>query len=933
VNITAPLINDNTPTQTDVGSHGVLVEIDDAGTIGYAVRTLTLVVPDLYILNISFSPTPTDGNPTDISAEVHCGPQGGVTSPVLVSFDVGGIPLGSTTIPEMSTNSMVVLSETWLATVGIHDVTVVVDPLDSIAEMNELNNSLTVQVAVMGPDLAPTDILVENGVNYSFPFGEPNHMSNVINVFTGDFVNISANITNLGMTYITNQTTLEIVETNGLQGPELPVPLLETGPLAPLSQGESHGPFKVMWVTPLIEGMYYFNVTADPYGNVTDMNTVNNTFALQFNVVQVFPDLYITPADISLSSQPYLGTPTTIYAEVHARSNRSVSGSFAVSFISDAQLIGIDTLSSVPAGGTANASISWIPDVGVHTITVDVDPLNVVGESNETNNSASIIASVPWPDLVPWDITVADGGVYYYQDPESVSYVSDVIQTFSGQSHDLSLNVTNLGASFFNIDFRVEFDEGGVPFFDSGPLSSMGAGVMTGPFMSTWIAPAMAGSYSVNLTVDVDNSVSEMSESNNTFVVLFEVLAPDEVDYTPTTSMISPIQTSVGNQVNLTSRVENLGITAATTSSSIVFYEQSDPSTLLHQDTVPALNGGETSSSLFGFDWTPPGVGTYVIVVEVDYANDIPETDENNNKITVTVEVFALPTSEISVGTPQHDSDRLYVTSSTVFTITATDNSGQGIDEIMYRVDQGVWKDYVVTGDFNISQEGPATIEFYAVDMVGGQEQTQSISVYVDNTPPVSDLTYLGDLVRPSTDLELSATDDGSGVDSRFYRIDGGDWILYSIPFFLDEGSYTLDYYSVDNLGNAERPQQIQLVVELEDQAAAEEANYKPILSVVLAIFLLVIGLFLCRRTEESYEESGKDGFFAHFDKKSFVMFSVSFAIIEFIIGGASAVTGALSVPPTLGAGMIVDLIIFILGLLVAIWWNKRENAKAPIDD
>lgn len=934
VNITAPLIPDNTPTPTDVGSHGVLVEINDGGTKGYAARTLTLVQPDLYVLNITFSPSPTDGNPTDISAEIHCGPETGVSNTIQVSFDVGGIPLGTSTIPLMNANSMVIVSQTWLATIGIHDVTVVVDLLNSIDENNEMNNSLTVQVAVMGPDLAPTDILVENSINYSFPLGEPyGHVSNVINVPTGDSVSISANVTNLGLTYTNNQTTLRIVETFGLQGPEMPVPLLEKGPLAPLIQGDSHGPFKVMWTAPLIEGMHYFNVTVDPHHNVTDLLINNNTFILQFNVVQVFPDLYITPADISLSTQPYLGNPTTIYADVHANPNRSVSSSFTVSFFSDGQLIGNDTLSSVAAGGSANASVSWIPDVGVHTISVDVDPLNVVGESDETNNSADMITSVPWPDMLPWDVTVTNGAIYYYQDPEIAGYVSDVIQTYSGQSHEISLNVTNVGASFFNIDFRVEFDEGGLSFYDSGFLSSLGSGLMTGPLASTWIAPAQAGNYSVNLTVDVDDAVSEISESNNTFVVLFEVLAPDDIDYAPTTSMISPIRTSVGKQVNLTSRVGNLGTTTSTTSTSVVFYEQSNPSTLLHQDTVPALNGGETSSSIFGFDWTPPGVGTYVIVVEADYDNDIPETDENNNRISVTVEVFALPSSAIGVGTPQHDSDQLYVTSSTVFTLTATDNSGQGIDKIMYRMGQGTWDDYLVTGDFKISQEGSATIEFYAVDMVGGQEQTQSISVFVDDTPPVTELVYPGEQVRPSTDLELSASDDGSGVASRFYRIDDGDWILYSIPFFLDEGSYTLDYYSVDNLGNAEHPQQMQLEVELEDQDVDEEANYKPILSVVLAIFLLVIGLLLCRREPESDEESGEAGYFTHFDKRSFVMFSVSFAVVEFIIGGVSAVTGILSIPPAFGAGLIVDLVIFIVGLMLASWWNRKEKARTPIVD
>lgn len=943
VNITAPLIPDNTPTLTDVGSHGVLVEINDGGTKGYAARTLTLVQPDLYVLNVTFSPTPTDGNPTDISAEIHCGPEGGVTNSILVSFDVGGIPLGSTIIPLMNANSMVIVSQTWLATMGIHDVTVVVDPLNSIDENNEMNNSLTVKVIVMGPDLAPTDIMVENGVNYSFPYGEPyGHMSNIINVPTGGFVNISAKLTNLGLTYTNNETTLRIVETFGLQGPEMPVPLLEKGPLAALSQGESHGPFKVMWVTPLIEGMHYFNVTVDPHHNVTDLLIDNNTFILQFNVLLVLPDLFVNTSDISISPAPYPGSEVTISADIHAGPNRSVPGSVFVAFVLDnVQVIGIDIISSIPAGGVVIASITWTATGGLHNILVVVDPDDLVLESDERNNVADIDVLVPLSDLAPTNVSIVDGAGYLYPDPEGVGYVSDFITVYTGQFVELSMNVTNFGDDFYNTSFRVEFYETNgfmgpqnqTAFFDSGPLASLNSGQSHGSIVGTWIVPPSIGNYFVNMTIDVDDAVPEISESNNTFVVLFEVLAPDDVDYAPTTSMISPIQTSIGKQVNLTSRVENLGTTTAAASTSIVFYEQSNPSTLLHQDTVPALNGGETSSSIFGFDWAPPGVGTYVIVVEADYDNDIPETDENNNGISVTIEVFALPSSVISVGTPQHDSDQLYVTSSTAFTLIATDNSGQGIDEVMYRIGQGSWKDYLVTGDFTISQEGPATIEYYAVDMIGGEEQTQSISVYVDDTPPVTELVYPGEQVRPSTDLELSATDDGSGVASRFYRIDDGDWILYSIPFFLDEGSYTLEYYSVDNLGNAEHPQQMQLEVELEDQDVEEEANYKPILSVVLAIFLLVIGLLLCRREPESDEESGKAGFFAHFDKRSFLMFSVSFAIIEFIIGGVSAVTGILSIPPAFGAGLIVDLVIFLVGLMLALWWNRKEKAKTPIVD
>ncbi|MCK4444218.1 MAG: hypothetical protein KAW09_06725, partial [Thermoplasmata archaeon] len=130
INITAPVIPDNTPTLTDFASHGVVVEIIDGGTKGYSVKTLTLIVPDLYASNISFNPTPSDGNPTDISAEVHCGPEVGVMIEFLVTFEVDGQPLGSDTVPYIYANSTIVLSHIWNARIGLHDITVTVDSLD-----------------------------------------------------------------------------------------------------------------------------------------------------------------------------------------------------------------------------------------------------------------------------------------------------------------------------------------------------------------------------------------------------------------------------------------------------------------------------------------------------------------------------------------------------------------------------------------------------------------------------------------------------------------------------------------------------------------------------------------------------------------------------------------------------------------------------------
>ncbi len=943
INITAPVIPDNTPTPTDFASHGVIVEVDDGFTTGYSVRTLTLIIPDLFVQNISFNPTPADGVPTDISAEIHCGPDVGVMNEILVTFEVDGIPLGSDVVPFLNVSSMAIRTHVWIASIGLHDVTVTVDPLDAIQEQNEMNNSVTVQVYVLGPDIAPTDIRIEDGTDYLFPTGEPfGHVSNVMNVPTGSVVNISTNVTNFGTPFPVGNASVRIVETAGFKGPETGPPLLETFPFPPLIQGESVGPFSVFWNVPMVQGMYYFNITVDPYRNLTEMNEDNNTFVLQFNAVQLFPDLYITSQDISLSGQPYHGNPTTIFADVHANTNISVSSPFEVSFFSDGQLIGNDTIASIAAGGTANASVVWIPDAGNHIIRAEVDPQDFVGESDESNNSAEIVADVPWPDLSPLDIFVINGGSNFYPDPEPIGYLSDIITTYIGQSVDISLNVTNFGASFFNANFRVEFYEttglGGPQsqpaFYDSGLLSSLASGQSHGFLSSTWNAPSPAGNYFINLTVDVDGTIPETSESNNTFILRFEVLQPDDVDYSPLTTIVSPVLASEGGDVNITSRVENLGTSAASAPSTIVFYEQNEPSTLLHTDTVLPLLAGQTSSDVYGFDWSPPGIGSYVIVIVVDFQDDVPETDETNNELSITVEVYGLPTTSILVGLPKFGTDPVYVTSSTVFTLVAVDYSGFGLASVNYRIGSGSWNDYLQTGNFTVPDEGPTTIEYYSEDNIAGTEHPRIISIHVDNSPPASTLSFSGEVVRPSSDFIINATDVGCGVAASYYSVDGGTETQYFIPFNMDVGSHLVVYFSVDNLGNREPNRTFEVTIEGHpDGEEGAESNYKPILSTVFAVILLILGLIFCRRIVQAEEEPEKTGYFEGFDKRSFIMFSLSFALTEIIIGAISAVTGALSIPPVLGAGLIVDVVIFIIGIVIAFFWNKREKSKLTSAD
>jgi hypothetical protein len=81
-----------------------------------------------------------------------------------------------------------------------------------------------------------------------------------------------------------------------------------------------------------------------------------------------------------------------------------------------------------------------------------------------------------------------------------------------------------------------------------------------------------------------------------------------------------------------------------------------------------------------------------------------------------------------------------------------------------------------------------------------------------DTTPPVTDITH--DPPDPDghkgwfiSDITISfeATDDLSGVDATYYRINEGEWKKYVEPFKLEnDGFYQIEFYSVDNAGNVE---------------------------------------------------------------------------------------------------------------------------------
>ena len=168
--------------------------------------------------------------------------------------------------------------------------------------------------------------------------------------------------------------------------------------------------------------------------------------------------------------------------------------------------------------------------------------------------------------------------------------------------------------------------------------------------------------------------------------------------------------------------------------------------------------------------------------------------------------------------------DGLWVRTNTTFSLAATDrdaeggSDGVGVDKIFYRIwHGGSWSDWITyAGEFKLDSEGLHYLEYYAVDHLGNAADIHNQTHYADDTPPTTYKTIGepnfkdGLWVTSDSGFTLESDDlTGVGTQGAYYRLwhndSWTDWIMYEEIFSLEEeGSYTIEFLSVDLLGNTE---------------------------------------------------------------------------------------------------------------------------------
>ncbi|HEX8424895.1 CARDB domain-containing protein [Hymenobacter sp.] len=274
------------------------------------------------------------------------------------------------------------------------------------------------------------------------------------------------------------------------------------------------------------------------------------------------------------------------------------------------------------------------------------DYLNVVNESNENNNIASISVNVVPPSV---DLVIQQSNVL-------------TPNTAPGNTLNLSCTIVNQGnatANFSSVGYYISTDIA-LDANDQLLTSSFG-GQLTPSFnqyrsASANVPPGITpGNYYILFAADYQNVVNESNETNNVAAVSITISAPS-IDLVVQQAQISQVSAVPGGSVSATAFTYNQGNTTSGNSSTGVYLSTdatlSSNDQLLITNSVPQLttNQGYTTYPQFTLPSTTTP-GTYYVLFVADNLNVVAETNETNNVRSVILTVVA-PGIDLALSQP-----------------------------------------------------------------------------------------------------------------------------------------------------------------------------------------------------------------------------------------------------------------------------------------
>jgi hypothetical protein len=220
-----------------------------------------------------------------------------------------------------------------------------------------------------------------------------------------------------------------------------------------------------------------------------------------------------------------------------------------------------------------------------------------------------------------------------------------------------------------------------------------------------------------------------------------------------------------------------------------------------------------------------------------------------------------------------------------------------------------------VQGNFTIQDTIPPTILDITVE-----PNPQKLNAFVKITAKVTD-NYQLDGVW----IEI-ADPDGNSLGAFPMLYDPLNELYIFNQTYEIHGEYTFTIWANDTSNNLASETGS---FEIEPKSEPDEYNWKPIIALIFTVILMIIGLVVVyNRPMKFTGDLSKDRWY------SFFAGVLPFAIAEALTGIVSYFTGLLAVPPIIGLGMIVDLVILIIGILSClIVYKKGVTLESYVED
>lgn len=262
-------------------------------------------------------------------------------------------------------------------------------------------------------------------------------------------------------------------------------------------------------------------------------------------------------------------------------------------------------------------SYHWEASLSEHTIKVCADWKQAINEKDEGNNCREEV----WHSLPDLTITSMD---YSPKTPRVGDEVS------------LTIAIANLG-NFTSKPCKGALLVGKVLYVLTDLPSLLPQ--ETKEISLTWI-PASEGTQELSFYVDYKETIEEFNENNNQFTIKVNVLLgiikkPDlkavEIEWTPEVIIAE-------EEVDLKPIVYNIGDSPSPS----CVGEFKVNGTAIGSVNIPSIPVGGSLEDVadVSLSWTPADNGTYEISFFVDADDEVDESNETNNEVTVSVKVF-----------------------------------------------------------------------------------------------------------------------------------------------------------------------------------------------------------------------------------------------------------------------------------------------------